>query len=217
MLLKRVDLDLVLMDVQMPEMDGLSATREIRSVESVVLNPQIPIVAMTAHAMKGDREQCLSAGMNDYVSKPVRPKELLEAVQRWAGKKEPLDGQDQDECGSPPSVPLDLAQFDSITGGNQEFAREIVDLFLEDSRARLNALSQAIVDGDARTVDIEAHTMKGAGASFGANPFMEAALALEKKGKTGSLEGAEALLTALEEEFERVGRFFKEEVIADSS
>ena len=86
--LKKVPYDMVLMDIQMPEMDGYDATRNIRKLQqSQIINPNVPVIAMTAHAMKGDREKCLSAGMNDYISKPVRPKELLDVVQRWAGHK----------------------------------------------------------------------------------------------------------------------------------
>jgi len=74
--------DIVLMDVQMPEMDGLQATRTIRNLQSAVRNHDVPIIAMTAYAMKGDRERCMEAGMDDYVSKPVRPEELAEAIER---------------------------------------------------------------------------------------------------------------------------------------
>jgi PAS domain S-box-containing protein len=87
--LKTTPYDLVLMDVQMPEMDGFESTRVIRSPESGVINPRVPIIAMTAHAMKGDRERCLEAGMDDYIAKPISPKDLLEKITRWTGPKQP--------------------------------------------------------------------------------------------------------------------------------
>jgi CheY-like chemotaxis protein len=77
--------DLVFMDVQMPVMDGFDATRAIRSLESAVLNRRVPVIAMTAHALKGDRERCLAVGMDDYVSKPIDPKELAKVTERWVG------------------------------------------------------------------------------------------------------------------------------------
>jgi len=81
--LETLPYDLVLMDVQMPEMDGLEATRHIRNPQSAVRNHRIPIIAMTAHAMQGDRETCIEAGMNDYVAKPISPKALVEALNKW--------------------------------------------------------------------------------------------------------------------------------------
>ncbi|MDY6952042.1 MAG: response regulator, partial [Thermodesulfobacteriota bacterium] len=99
--LETVPYDLVLMDVQMPEMDGLEATARIRSPQSAVRNPHVPIVAVTAHAMKGDKERCLEAGMDDYTPKPIKPDELLEKIERWTdGKRE---APDQREA-QPPSM-----------------------------------------------------------------------------------------------------------------
>ncbi|MBA4395324.1 MAG: hypothetical protein C0407_17370, partial [Desulfobacca sp.] len=92
--LQEIPYNLVLMDCQMPEMDGYEATRRIRNPDSMVLNRRIPIIAMTAYSMKGDREKCLDAGMNDYLSKPVNPKEVAEVLERWLAKMdddEPLD------------------------------------------------------------------------------------------------------------------------------
>jgi len=81
--------DLVLMDMQMPEMDGLDATRQIRGPQSAALNPQLPIIAMTASAMQGDQEKCLAAGMNDYVSKPVNPASLALVLDQWLPREGP--------------------------------------------------------------------------------------------------------------------------------
>ncbi len=89
--------DLVLMDCQMPEMDGFEATRRIRDPRTGVRNAAVPVVAMTAHAMDGDREACLAAGMDDYIAKPVRPQELLDTLTRWLGGRPaaPAEGTQQ--------------------------------------------------------------------------------------------------------------------------
>ena len=205
--LNRVQYDIVLMDVQMPEMDGYAATQEIRSPQSAVRN--IPVIAMTAHAMKGDREKCLAAGMDDYISKPVKPKELLEIVQRWACKQVLHPVVKNDKPRAPMSSPVDMKHLQEITGGEKDFEREITELFLKDTGKHLSGLKRAIDEGNASALEREAHTVKGAGLNMGADKFGELALALEKKGRSGSFEDAQDMLTELEAEFQRVKLFLE--------
>jgi PAS domain S-box-containing protein len=211
--LQRVPYDIVLMDVQMPEMDGYAATRLIRRLPSDIRT--IPVIAMTAHAMKGDREKCLAAGMDDYVSKPVKPKQLLDAVQRWAGKEilHPPGGDDKLSASMPP--PLNLRHLDEVTEGDDEFKREIIGLFFEDTSERLSLLIKAVDGGDAASLEKEAHALKGAGRNLGAERFGELALSLEMKGKAGSLQGAREILTELETEFKRVQHVLEQVRIFD--
>ena len=210
--LSRVQYDIVLMDIQMPEMDGYAATQEIRNPQSAVRN--IPVIAMTAHAMKGDREKCLAAGMDDYISKPVKPKELLGIVQRWAGKQVLHAVVENDKPSAPITSPVDMKYLQEITGGDSEFEREITELFLKDTGEHLSELKMAIDEGDATALEREAHTVKGAGVNMGANKLGELALALETKGRSGSLEDAQDKLTELEAEFRRVKGFLEEKVVS---
>ena len=209
--LNRVEYDIVLMDIQMPEMDGYAATQEMRNPQSAVRN--IPVIAMTAHAMKGDREKCLAAGMDDYISKPVKPKELMEIVQRWAGKQVLHPLMENDKPSAPISSPVDMKHLEEITGGDSEFEREIAELFLKDTGEHLSELKKAIDEEHAAALEMEAHTIKGAALNMGANKLGELALALETKGQSGSLEGAQDKLTELEEEFRHVKDFLDEQVI----
>ena len=205
--LKGVQYDIVLMDVQMPEMDGYTATRQIRNLQSAVRN--IPVIAMTAHAMKGDREKCLAAGMDDYTTKPVKPKDLLETVQRWAGKQVLHPALENDKLSAPLSPPVDMKHLQEITGGDSEFKREITELFLKDTEEHLSRLKKAIDEKNASALESEAHYAKGGGGNMGAHKFAELALALETKGKSGSLEGAQDKLTELAVEFQRVKKFLR--------
>ncbi len=209
--LSRVKYDIVLMDVQMPEMDGYAATQEIRSPQSAVRN--IPVIAMTAHAMKGDREKCLAAGMDDYIAKPVKPKELLEIVQRWACKQIIHPVVENDKPRASTNVPVDMKYLQEITDGEKDFEREISILFLEDTMKHLSGLKKAIDEENASTLEREAHTIKGAGLNIGANKLGELALALEKKGSSGSFEDAENMLVKLELEFQRVKDFLDKQQI----
>ena len=156
--------DLVLMDVQMPEMDGFEATRAIRKKQDE--RKDTPIVAMTAHAMKGVREKCLQAGMDDYVAKPIEPQELLGTIEKWTRSCDSNEATvGRKESGThqlPPGIPIDLeAALDRFDGDN-EFLEKMLQEFVESAPKQLEMLEGAIKKGDAKLVEREAHSIKGA-------------------------------------------------------
>jgi PAS domain S-box-containing protein len=183
--------DVVLMDVQMPEMGGLEATQAVRAREAAV-GRHTPIIAMTAHAMKGDRERCLEAGMDDYVSKPVRAQDLYDALGRVAPQ------------GPPEPETIDRAELLDRVGGDEELMREIVGVFLDSCPGQFAELRQAVERRDARVVHRLAHTLKGSVGQFGARSAHDAAVRLELIGKSGDLAQADEAFAALRGEVERV-------------
>ncbi|MBI5490271.1 MAG: response regulator [Deltaproteobacteria bacterium] len=194
--------DLVLMDVQMPEMGGLEATARIREREKGS-DRHLPIVAMTAHAMKGDRERCLEAGMDAYVSKPVKVPELLAVLESYF----PTAAATLAEAAGSPPVSLPAAAFDRATlleqaGGDVELAREIADLFLESSGKLLADVRDACGSADARALSRAAHALKGSAAVFGAAAFVDVARELEARAETGDLGGIDDLCGKLDREAE---------------
>ncbi len=203
-LLTRKAFDLVLMDVQMPEMDGFEATRRIRADARL---RGMPIVAMTAHAMKGDRERCLEHGMDDYLTKPVKADALEETVQKWLpGAKtqrkpvEPAVGQpppavDREDR---PDSPLNLERALLQLGGDRELLDDAVDTFLANAPQALERLSAAIAAADGANVALAAHTLKGAASNICAEPTRRLAQQLELAGNSGTFETAASLLPALQ-------------------
>jgi CheY-like chemotaxis protein len=203
--------DLVLMDVQMPEMDGFEATKKIRDPSSAVRNHAIPIVAMTANAMKGDRERCLEVGMDDYVSKPVKSAELAEKIEKRLSSSVPVAPKP-----APRPSPADRKVFDKsvlieILEGDEDLCAQILGLFLEETSGQLKSLKEALDREDPLSLERQAHSLKGASANVGACRFRDSAARLEEIGRGKRLEGARGLIEELEEEFERFRESVQEE------
>jgi CheY-like chemotaxis protein len=202
--------DAILMDVQMPEMNGLEATRLIRRIEKDS-GRHVPVIAMTAHAMKGDRQRCLDAGMDEYISKPIKPGELYVLLQRLlcvepadeSAPPAPPDGAAED------GGPVDLhAALDGMAG-QVEILREAVAVFLEDVPAKLAELEAAVRGGQAEDVHRLSHALKGAASAIGAGRAGELAARLEQIGRDADLEQARDVLQRLHAEIRQVAAFLK--------
>jgi signal transduction histidine kinase/DNA-binding response OmpR family regulator len=196
--------DLVLMDVQMPEMDGLEATAAIRWREAQT-GSHLPIIAMTAHAMKGDRERCLAAGMDDYVSKPVQPAQLLRVTQAHRPESQANDHsapvhQKSDAKGGAMLAVFDRQSALDRVDGDESILSEVVGLFMADVPNQLEALRQAVAAGDAKSLREIAHTLKGSAGCLGGLAAADAARRLEEAAKTGDLTAAAQHLFDLERE-----------------
>jgi PAS domain S-box-containing protein len=209
--LECIPYDLVLMDVQMPVMDGFEATRRIRDKKSKVLNHEVPIIAMTANALQGDRENCITVGMNDYVSKPIEPQKLSEVLQSWLPAS---------DCEESPAVKLArpaarkpienlIEVFDKPAllqrlMGDEELAHTILEMFLTETPIQIRELKTGLKIGDKSGIELRSHTIKGSSANIGGEALRAAALAVEKCIKVDDLEGARRGLPEIESQYERL-------------
>jgi len=213
--LEKIPYDLVLMDIQMPVMDGFTATCEIRNPRSPILNHKIPVIAMTAHAMQSDRDACIEAGMDDYVSKPISPKKLSAAVERWTKRGEESGFFSDDEIGEDNSAP-DMAEenppidLDDALGramGNKEFLDKMIHGFTKSMPEQIESLRGLIKQGDGDAVRKHAHSLKGASANLSMHKLSAAASRLEQIGREGGLSVADDALGELVREFEILKEF----------
>jgi CheY-like chemotaxis protein len=214
-LLSTAPYDLILMDCQMPLKDGYQATEEIKSSPaSAFLRGRHPIiVAITANAMQDDRQKCLEAGMDDYLSKPV-PKEQLSAVlDRWTQTiftSQPimeLEPESQNARLEEDLIDFDWEHLHQLSENNQEFELELLQMFAEDAAIHLQAIELALAQPDFSALEREAHQIKGSSANVGAKPMQVSATQLERMAMQKQLAGASDLLSELEGYRDRIQAF----------
>jgi len=180
------DFDLVLMDVQMPEMDGWEATAEIR-VRERRRDGSVPIIAMTAHVLPGDRERCFDAGMNGYISKPVRAEQLYTEIFRVIHGDSPQDN----SSAAPVSAGLQVVWQEALAAvqGDKQLLGELVEAAVEDTADQWQAIREAVATGDAGGVQAAAHRLKGSIRYSGETTAYRVALRIEELARDGLLEG----------------------------
>jgi len=203
--LERENFDLVLMDVQMPVLDGLDTIRAIRAKEQSS-GSHLPIIALTAHAMKGDRERCLASGADDYVTKPIRTPDLLAAIDRaTSNNTSPANGAPPVPASHSDIRPvLDVAAALERVEDDRELLENLMGIFAGECSQNITELRKSLEARDLVLLERLAHTMKGAAASLAAGPVAEAAFALEKQARTGEVGDAELLLESLIGEMNRL-------------
>jgi CheY-like chemotaxis protein/HPt (histidine-containing phosphotransfer) domain-containing protein len=207
--IRQVPYDIILMDCQMPEMDGYETARRIRQAEqaATAAGPGSPfyIIALTADALHGDRERCLAAGMNDYLSKPVQVEDLELALDRAISRVQP-------KVISPPGPAqppaLDKSVLESLRKlgrpGEPDPVAELVEIFLQDASERLHRISAALEQDDGRTAASAAHGLKGSAANLGARELSALCACLEQQAKAGRLKDASDSFGRLLDEYHRV-------------
>ncbi len=218
--------DLILMDVQMPDMDGLTAVGEIRKREAAQ-NTRTPVIAMTAHALTGDRERCVRAGMDDYLSKPVRVKALAEKIAIWTGGADVRPGDrvsaTLDAVDGPPPAsaemgpPVDMAMAMEQVMGNAALLKDLLHSFSESAHAHLAAIKRAMAAADAETLYREAHKLKGTAANICVDGVSAIAKEIERLGRTADLDPIGEQYQHLADEIRRFDEFLDQQTEGEAS
>ncbi|MBF0572252.1 MAG: response regulator [Desulfamplus sp.] len=224
--ISRTSYDLILMDCQMSEMDGYEATEKIRQGAAGMENINVPIVAMTANAVTGEREKCIAAGMSDYISKPINPDILAQVLERWLIDTESLESCDNIidsyDVNNDVAIGSDIDYVNIITTqyssldifdaselldrvmGDEELAASLVKIFLADTPNEITKLQEAVEKGDVKEVAANAHKLKGAAAIIGSSALKQVAEDIEFSGRNGDIEKAAALVPTLRNLFNLV-------------
>ena len=212
--------DAILMDCQMPEMDGYEATAEIRRIEGT--NRHTPIIAMTAAAMEGDRENCLAAGMDDYITKPVRLEALADVLERWIAPAVPdqaSEGPANTSTEESQAYPLDPSQIEllrSLDDGDGAVLGEIIDEYLTQAAQGRGELARVVDQGDAHALERAAHSLRGASANVGASALATVCAEMEMQGRLEQFDGTAELVERFDAEFARVRTALNELLVPSS-
>ena len=231
--------DIILMDIQMPVMDGYMATGQIRRLEVEHLrskskeknsgsvtdrhfayfkgSKRIPIIAMTAHAMKGDREKCIAAGMDDYTPKPINPQEILEKIKKWTGAERNTSGSGTGVSKKNPGFDakkeaqsLDFDKALERAMGDKDFLKMLLDGFIEEMPSHIESIKSAIAITDTKMLTELAHKIKGAAANLSAYGISDTAKTLEEIGKSQKLDQADQMLSVLMKESKRLAAYVEQ-------
>lgn len=222
--LKRQSFDIVFLDIQMPEMDGYETARQIRACWQEDTRPRL--IAMTANALRGDREKCLEAGMDDFIAKPVEIAEIRRALETW-GKINPNSNAGTSSLGISPKQsiafnqastiavvegPIDWSRLEQLTGGNPDLTRELIALYFQKTAEQIEQLEEALKSADPIQVEMLAHKCKGASATCGIEVVTRPMTELEATARSGDLSNAGKHLAEASEAFARLRESFANRV-----
>ncbi len=207
--LSRENYDIVLMDCQMPILDGYETTKQLRQREGG--HRHTIVIALTAHALPSDRDKCLAAGMDDYLSKPLEQEALGTIIERWANyqPKPEVNNSLEASTFSMENAPLDLQRLHKLSKGKLSFQQRLVQTFVENAEPGLQKIRLALQSNDCDTIEQQAHRIKGASANVGVLVMPDAAAQLERQAREKTLEGANERLEALERHLDQVKAFLE--------